>query len=78
MLNKSLFTIYSKFNLNLSDLKIYFHYEPYVYHLHLHFANVKFIDVNSSVEYSHEINNVIHNLSLDDEYYKNIILNIRY
>ena len=77
MMNKTISIISSKYNLNLPDLKIYFHYEPSVYHLHIHFVNVEFIDANSSVEYSHEINNVIYNLLLDDNYYKNIILNVR-
>lgn len=58
-------------------LKIFFHYDPSTYHLHLHFINTEYIDSWSSVEYSHDIDSVIFNLKLDSDYYKKILLNRR-
>lgn len=69
--------IKEKYNIDESNLKMFFHYDPSTYHLHIHFINVDFTDVNSSVEYSHELNSVIFNIGLDSNYYKKIILNIR-
>jgi m7GpppX diphosphatase len=81
MKNKTISIISSKYNIydsipfSESDLKIYIHYEPSTYQLHIHFVNNQYTDSTSSVEYSHEINSVIYNLNLDNNYYKNIILN---
>ncbi len=58
-------------------IKMFFHYEPSTYHLHIHFVNVAHHEARSSVEYSHELNNVIYNLSICSDYYKNAILNKR-
>ena len=71
----SLEIIKGKYELSLSDLKIFFHYEPSTYHLHIHFVNINYKDCGSSVEYSHELDSVIFNLSLDSDYYKKICLN---
>lgn len=59
------------------NLKIYFHYEPSTYHLHIHFINTGYTDANSSVEYSHSLDSVIFNLDLDSNYYRKIKLNRR-
>jgi len=72
---KTINIIHLKYNLDESNLKIYIHYEPSTYHLHIHFVNINFVDANSSVEYSHELNSVIFNLELDSDYYKKILLN---
>ena len=77
MKNVSLLLIKEKYGLDEGDLKIFFHYDPSTYHLHIHFVNVEHSEMSSSVEYSHEINSVIFNLLLDSNYYKTIILNTR-
>jgi m7GpppX diphosphatase len=69
--------IKNKYNLDECYLKMFFHYEPSTYHLHIHFVNIANTDSRSSVEYSHELNSVIFNLSLCSDYYKKIILNKR-
>jgi hypothetical protein len=56
---------------------MFFHYELSTYHLHIHFVNTANNDARSSVEYSHELNNVIFNLSIYSQYYKVALLNIR-
>lgn len=73
MRNVSLQTIKNKYGLDECFLKVFFHYEPSTYHLHIHFVNIM-VDTGSSIEYSHELNNVIFNLTLDSNYYKKAIL----
>jgi len=70
-------TIKNKYGLDECYLKMFFHYEPSTYHLHIHFVNTAYHDSRSSVEYSHELNNVMFNLSLYSQYYKVAILNRR-
>ena len=74
---KSIDIIKAKYNLDEPDFKMYFHYEPSTYHLHIHFVNVEHTEINSSVEYSHELDLVIFNLGLDSDYYKKVYLNTR-
>ena len=66
------------YGLKEGSLKIYFHYEPSTYHLHIHFVNIRYKDAGSSVEYSHDLDSVIFNLSLDSDYYRKIKLNRRF
>ena len=70
-------TIKAKYGLDECYLKMFYHYEPSTYHLHIHFINTAHYEARSSVEYSHELNNVIFNLSLYSQYYKVAILNRR-
>ena len=70
-------TIKNKYGIDESYLKMFFHYDPSTYHLHIHFVYTACYDARSSVEYSHELNNVIFNLSIYSQYYKAAILNSR-
>lgn len=70
--------IKEKYGLNEYYIKMFFHYDPSTYHLHIHFVNVANHDSHSSVEYSHELNNVLFNLSICYDYYQKVILNKRY
>jgi m7GpppX diphosphatase len=69
--------IREKYNLEEGHIKMYFHYEPSTYHLHIHFTNTLLTQIASSVEYSHELNSVLFNLSVMSDYYKVVKLNIR-
>jgi hypothetical protein len=69
--------IKEKYNMHEHYIKMFFHYEPSTYHLHIHFVNAANHDARSSVEYSHELNNVIFNLSICPEYYQKAVLNKR-
>lgn len=62
--------IKSTYGIDSSLLKMYFHYSPSTYHLHIHFAHILDIDANSSVEYSHDLSSVIFNLNILSDYYK--------
>lgn len=70
----SLQIIKEKYGIDETSIKKFFHYPPSSYHLHIHFAN-NLLKVGSSVEYSHELNSVIFNLSICSDYYKRIVLN---
>lgn len=70
-------TIKDKYGLDEEDLKMFFHYDPSTYHLHIHFMNNNYNESRSSVEYSHDLDAVIFNLKMDSDYYKKINLNRR-
>jgi len=77
MKEETLRVIKKKYGITEENLKIYFHYEPSTYHLHIHFVNILNKEMNSSVEYSHELNNVIYNISICSDYYQKVVLNKR-
>ncbi len=77
MKKKTIEVIKNKYGLDERYLKMFFHYEPSTYHLHIHFINSSYHDSRSSVEYSHELNNVIFNMSICNDYYQRVILNKR-
>jgi m7GpppX diphosphatase len=76
MKEKSLLSMELKYGLKKENLKMFFHYDPSTYHLHLHLVNLKH-DFGSSVEYSHDLDLVIFNLSICSDYYKIVELNKR-
>ena len=73
----TLYIIKQRYNIDEHYIKMFFHYEPSTYHLHIHFVNIAHHDARSSVEYSHELNNVIFNISICPDYYQRAILNKR-
>jgi len=77
MKQTTLYIIKQRYDIDEHYVKMFFHYEPSTYHLHIHFVNVVHHDARSSVEYSHELNNVIFNLSICPDYYQRAILNKR-
>jgi m7GpppX diphosphatase len=77
MKKNSLECIDKNYGLKEYNLKIFFHYDPSTYHLHIHFININYTECSSSVEYSHDLDQVIFNLSIHSDYYKLALLNIR-
>lgn len=77
MKNTTLCKIQEKYELKEENLKIFCHYDPSTYHLHIHFVNTLNTETLSSVEYSHELDAIIFNLQMDTDYYKKIKLNRR-
>ena len=69
--------IEERYGLKEENLKMFFHYDPSTYHLHIHFINTGNTESGSSVEYSHDLDTVIFNLRMDSNYYKKIKLNRR-
>ena len=62
--------IKNKYNIEQNVLKIYIHYPPSAWLFHIHFEMMINTETTSSVEYSHEMSQVIFNLKLCSEYYK--------
>lgn len=53
-----------------SQLRIYLHYQPSYYHLHVHFTALGYDAPGSSVERAHLLADVIDNLAADSTYYQ--------
>ncbi|NXW13981.1 DCPS diphosphatase, partial [Circaetus pectoralis] len=53
-----------------SQLRIYLHYQPSYYHLHVHFTALGYDAPGSSVERAHLLADVIDNLAMDSMYYQ--------
>ena len=64
--------INEKFKLDENQLKIFFHYRPTVWQLHMHFHCLFLKHTSSSIERAHSIYSVIENLKLDTDYFKKV------
>eukprot|EP00064_Thunnus_orientalis_P012452 superscaffoldBa00001910_g12487 len=63
-------TILQRFNLPASKLRVYLHYQPSYYHLHVHFTKLGYEAPGCGVERAHLLADVIQNLQADPQYYK--------
>jgi m7GpppX diphosphatase len=68
--DKSLEIIKSKYGISSNKLKIYFHYQPSFYHLHVHFSHVKLESANDAAGRAHLLKSVIQNIKLCPNYYQ--------
>lgn len=66
--------IAKKFDIDPSQLRIYLHYQPSYYHLHVHFAYLMFETPGIYVEKAHLLTMVIRNLELMSDYYTKAVL----
>lgn len=57
-----------------SQLRIYLHYQPSFYHLHVHFTYLKYDAPGITAERSHLLSNVISNIELLPDYYQKVTL----
>ncbi|XP_009951711.1 PREDICTED: m7GpppX diphosphatase, partial [Leptosomus discolor] len=62
--------IAKRFGVPGSQLRIYLHYQPSYYHLHVHFTALGYEAPGSSVERAHLLADVIDNLATDSLYYQ--------
>ncbi|XP_060643373.2 m7GpppX diphosphatase [Anolis sagrei] len=62
--------IEKRFNISGSQLRIYLHYRPSYYHLHVHFTALGYDAPGCSVERAHLLSDVIANLEGDSHYYQ--------
>ena len=74
---KTLLEIKSTYGFDSDIIKMFLHYAPSTYHLHVHFTLISNTEVCSSVEYSHELNNTIEILKIKPDFYQTILLNKR-
>jgi m7GpppX diphosphatase len=58
------------YGINRSEIKIYFHYPPSTYHLHIHFTWAGLNDSTTNFERAYDYDSVIKNIRLDPEYYR--------
>lgn len=66
--------ISKKFNIPASQLRIYFHYQPSYYYLHVHFCYLMFEAPGIYVAKAHLLSTVISNLELMSDYYTKAVL----
>ncbi|CAD1475012.1 unnamed protein product [Heterotrigona itama] len=66
--------IAKKFNVPASQLRIYLHYQPSYYYLHVHFAYLMFEAPGIYVEKAHLLSSVIRNIELMSNYYTKAVL----
>ena len=62
--------ISDKFGLQSSQLRLYFHYQPSYYHLHVHVTSMAFTPPGSCCDGSHLLSTVIDNLERNSNYYQ--------
>ena len=70
ILEKSLELIKSKYGINSNKPKIFFHYQPSFYHLHVHFQHIKFDSGNVTASRAHLLKSEIENIKLCTSYYQ--------
>ncbi|XP_017888854.1 m7GpppX diphosphatase [Ceratina calcarata] len=66
--------IVKKFNIPASQLRVYFHYQPSYYYLHVHFVYLMFEAPGIYVERAHLLSTVIRNIELMPDYYTKAVL----
>lgn len=74
VLDKSFENIEKIYNIPKERFRAYFHYHPSTWQLHIHFNLLDNKNTNCLCEYSHEVNQVIFNLSICSDYYKKITM----
>ncbi|KAL7394989.1 hypothetical protein ABVT39_008317 [Epinephelus coioides] len=62
--------ILQRYNLPASKLRVYLHYQPSYYHLHVHFTKLGYEAPGCGVERAHLLADVIQNLQSDAQFYK--------
>lgn len=62
--------IAEKFKVESKNLRIFFHYQPSYYHLHIHFVHLKAEPIGATIGQAHLLDDVIDNLRLDSNYYQ--------
>ena len=65
-----------KFSIEKNKLRMYFHYPPSFWYLHIHVNLFDNYTPGINTEYCHMLSNVIQNLKLDSYYYKKINIEV--
>lgn len=63
-----------KYGVPPSELRVYFHYQPSYYHLHVHFTSVQFDAPGTYVGKAHFLSSVIDNIEMVADYYQRATL----
>lgn len=70
ILQKGQEAILEQFKIPSSKLRIYLHYQPSYYHLHVHFTHLRYDAPGSGVERAHLLTDVINNIEMMSDYYQ--------
>lgn len=71
---KGISTIKTKYGIDETQLRIYLHYQPSFYHLHVHFTFLQHEAPGIFCERSHLLDTVINNIELLPNYYQQVTL----
>uniref|UniRef100_A0A182PM18 m7GpppX diphosphatase n=1 Tax=Anopheles epiroticus TaxID=199890 RepID=A0A182PM18_9DIPT len=66
--------IEKRYGIGASQLRIYLHYQPTFYHLHMHFTYLRYEPPGAGCEKAHLLSTVINNLELLGDYYQRATL----
>ncbi|KFD67627.1 hypothetical protein M514_20123 [Trichuris suis] len=66
---KCTMTIKEKYNVEANEMRVYFHYQPTYYHLHVHFTYLKEWNIGTAAGRAHLFMDVVQNLQSDGDYY---------
>ncbi|KAL7294556.1 hypothetical protein TKK_0012082 [Trichogramma kaykai] len=66
--------IMKKYNIPAAQLRIYLHYQPSYYHLHVHFSYLMYEIAGIYCERAHLLSNVISNIEMVPDYYQKAVL----
>lgn len=69
ILHKGTESISQRYSVPCSKLRVYLHYQPSYFHLHVHFSRLGFDAPGCGVERAHLLQDVIQNIQRDPEYY---------
>ncbi|GFX21896.1 m7GpppX diphosphatase [Trichonephila clavipes] len=72
--NKGLDAIQMKYNIQHEKLRIFLHYQPSYYHLHVHFTSIHKQVPGCQFEKAHLLDSVINNIELSASYYQDVTL----
>jgi m7GpppX diphosphatase len=72
ILDKSFKLFNDKYKISHNNLLVYVHYPPSTYYLHIHFSSP--LVKKTSFQYSHGLHQIIYNLKINPNYYKEIDL----
>lgn len=62
--------VLQRYQLPASQLRIYLHYQPSYYHMHIHFTKLSYEVPGCSGERAHLLADVIQNLQLNSDFYE--------
>jgi m7GpppX diphosphatase len=60
----------AKYGVPSLQLRVYVHYQPSYYHLHVHFTHLNYDAPGTVVGRAHLLDDIINNLELQDDFYK--------
>ena len=74
---KAVGAVCSKYGLQPSEVRCYFHYQPSYYHLHVHVTSMGFTPPGSCCDGSHLLSTVIDNIERNNNYYQTASLSFK-